>query len=880
MAGGSPDVPPRADAQKTILVAATGWGPSSGGVNAFSLDFSLALGRVLKGAARVLCLTTPVDDLVRAEAAQQGVEILTLQSTGPHDPTEVAKAARELLRRAGIERLDLTIGHDVFTGPLALALRSLMGTMAVVIHHMSYGSYQAVKSDGRTTRAKEEDQRVVLRQADHVCAVGPLLKRSAESLCQKRVTMIVPGLADITPVDFREGYFRAIAFGRLSGQDDKIKQGSLAAAAYGRFVRLASELDLRLDHRFNVFGLAEPTYAEEEKSLRKIVNTEARRMVHVVACPYTENRQELFEALSQNEVAMMLSWHEGFGLVGWEAIAACVPLVVSRASGLFELLCDDVTTLGADCVHAVEIRGSAEDTPNEEDVEAVARTLLGIATKLPTALGQANELREHLKTIYTWERCARALLDACGLGALLPPASIAEITRQAVVRISGSPGSRSDIDTLRAYTRETLRQQARFASIEAHGTSVKVRRACVSALVNAAKEGSVLIVGEPGAGKSGVQHDAVTELLATGADVVVFAAEALAAQSLGQLRMELNLEEDIVDVLDNWAGDTPAFLVIDALDAARSEGVAHALRDLIRSVINRNGRWRVIASIRKFDLRYSADLRRLVPGTAVQGFADAEFAQVRHLNVPVLDDTELGQVAAQSDELKGILDAAGVDLFDLLRVPFNLNLVAALLNGGIPLAELTPIRTQIELLDRHWDERVVRSDPGGEVRETVLRIVTEEMVRRRALRVPRSVVTGDLAASERLRQVLSAQVLIEWQAPDIPRPNQALLAFSHHLLFDYAVARLLFRGEAKDLLQRLENEPDLALFARPSIVLHFHHVWVTDPARTSFWDLVEAFQQSDNLSEIAKTIGPTVAADLFTTPEDFSGVVERLGGEQ
>lgn len=873
MAAGPPDVPPQANARKNVLVLATGWGPQFGGINALNIDLCQALGQLLKGVARVFCLTTPVDKATRADASSHGVELLTCGSRGGGNSERAAHEVRDVLKKLGVERLDLIIGHDVFTGPVAIALRFLMGTVAVVIHHMSYGDYQAVKADGQTGHTKQEAQRAVLLEADVVCAVGPLLKRSAESLVQRSVTMLVPGLAEIAPIEFRDKFFRAITFGRLGGEDDRIKQGPLAAAAYGRFVLKVQEFDLEQELRFNLFGLAKSTYEAEEKALRELVNGEAKRVVNVFACPYTESRRELFAALAENEVALMLSWHEGFGLVGWEAIAAGVPLIVSQASGLYELLRDG---FGADSVYGVCIRGSEEDAPNEEDIEAVAKMLLKIAVKVPDALAKAQKLRNYLRNLYTWERCARELLVACGWESLLPvPLGAAPSDLHSGLAGRTVPRPRSDIDTLRAYTRETLGQQARFAMIQASGTIVKVQRACVNKLVSAAKEGSLLIVGEPGAGKSGAQYDAVTALLAAGADVVVLAAEGLAADSLGELRTELGVEGDLLSILDGWPGNGPAYLVIDALDAARSEGVAQTLRDLMRSVIGRNGRWRVIASIRKFDLRYSFELRRMVSGAAVADFADPEFTQVRHLKVPVLDDDELAQVAAQSNNLQTVLATAGAELRPLLRVPFHLSLVAAILADGIPAAELTPIRTQIELLDRYWETRVIRSDRAGETRESLLRTITEEMVRRRSLRAPRSVV-----AHEPLRDILSANVLIEWQTTGASRPEQALLAFSHHLLFDYAVARLLFRGEHRDLVRRLEAEPDLALFARPSVVLHFHHVWVAEPSRTVFWDLVATIQQSETLSEIAKTIGPMVVADLFTTPQDFSRVVEGLGGDQ
>src|SRR5213078_4877335 len=96
----------------------------------------------------------------------------------------------------------------------------------------------------------------------------------------------------------------------------------------------------------------------------------------------------------------------------------------------------------------------------------------------------------------------RAALEACGWGAL--PGSSASADEAGRPRPpSPPPGFQDDIEVLRAHTRGTLAQQSRFSSLQLRGVEVKVRRACVSALVAAAAQGSVLVVGEPGAGKSG-----------------------------------------------------------------------------------------------------------------------------------------------------------------------------------------------------------------------------------------------------------------------------------------------------------------------------------------------------------------------------------------
>ena len=112
---------------KIIVVIATGWGPLYGGINSFSFDFSIALGRMLRGSVRVICLTTNVDDIARVRAKSDHVEIFTLPQVGPGDERAVAEKARELLNHYGITAVDLVFGHDVVTGPAAIELRHVYG---------------------------------------------------------------------------------------------------------------------------------------------------------------------------------------------------------------------------------------------------------------------------------------------------------------------------------------------------------------------------------------------------------------------------------------------------------------------------------------------------------------------------------------------------------------------------------------------------------------------------------------------------------------------------------------------------------------------------------------------------------------------------------
>ena len=245
-------------------------------------------------------------------------------------------------------------------------------------------------------------------------AVGPLLKESAERVCQRDVPMVVPGMAAIPPVTHRAAdAFRAITFGRMGGEDDPIKQGSLAVAGYGRYVRLADAARVSRTHQFTMYGLPQAQYAAEEKALKEVMRKEAGRHIPVNATVYSDKRQELFEALADSEVALMLSWQEGFGLVGWEAIAAGVPLVVSKNTGLYELLSSPDDPVGAACVSVVEVRGSDGGVPDDADVTAVADALFRIAVNWEQFYRKAITLRDHLAKKYTWEGCARDALKAC-----------------------------------------------------------------------------------------------------------------------------------------------------------------------------------------------------------------------------------------------------------------------------------------------------------------------------------------------------------------------------------------------------------------------------------------------------------------------------------
>jgi hypothetical protein len=419
-----------------------------------------------------------------------------------------------------------------------------------------------------------------------------------------------------------------------------------------------------------------------------------------------------------------------------------------------------------------------------------------------------------------------------------------------------APSYRADVGRLRVHSSRMLSVLRDLSVMRVGGVEVKLERRCVAELRRAGEEGSLLVIGEPGAGKSGALHDLVASL-GEARDVVVLVVDRHEAPTLHALNRELGLEHDLVEVLASWPGPEPAWLVVDALDAARAEPAARTLRDVFRGVSRQAARWRVVSSIRKFDLRHSPELREMFAGGAPCGLADPEFAATRHVEVRHLTAEELTQIGSQSPELQALVEAATPELRQLISVAFNLHLAAELLGQGVAVAALTPLRTQLELLDRYWQYRVIRHDGQGDAREAVSRRACARMIEVRRLRVARSEIV-DVASSAALHELLRAHVLTAW------RPSAADAADSyvlHHFLFDYAVARLILREEPAALVDRIAADPELVLMVRPSLALHYEYLWAVAPAsHERFWDLVLRMAREERVPEIGKLIGPAVAA--------------------
>jgi signal recognition particle GTPase len=512
-------------------------------------------------------------------------------------------------------------------------------------------------------------------------------------------------------------------------------------------------------------------------------------------------------------------------------------------------------------------------TPSNEEVNALARLIrihiLDVDPGGHDAQHAKDTLRQRiLKDPTAADHAWNTLITTTGEYAAnhqrADRTALQQALTKATIDLQAQRSYRKDIERLKTHTTVTLDMLQDYARITVGTIDVAIQRAATQDARTAATDGHLLILGDPGAGKSGSLHELAEKARLGGADVVLFAVDQLDAASLGVLRNELGLEHELITILDHWPGTQPGYFVIDALDAARTAGAVRTLHTLIDLIIKRNNRWRVIASVRKFDLRHNPKLQQLFSGTPPSPHTDKEFFATRHVNIPALIDAEFAQVDQQAPELGSAIAAAPAPLRELLRLPFNLRLLAELVAAGVSPTTLGPLRTQLDLLDRYWQERIIRNDGHGDGRELVLRRATRAMVQGRALRVRRAdVVAGDTTSGPYLTALLSTHILAEWIAP-AGLPQHDVLTFPHHLLYDYAVARLAIPADDQGLVALLTAEPDLLLAIRPSIELYFQRRWHMD--NHAFWALTLSVIAAP-IPEVGKLIAPSVAALHAKIPE-------------
>lgn len=531
-----------------------------------------------------------------------------------------------------------------------------------------------------------------------------------------------------------------------------------------------------------------------------------------------------------------------------------------------------------------EIRG---EPPSEIELRTILSRIYLTTFDLYRDQSEVFSAQQMLRTVLVdpatsaavWGQLVSLLAEQATLQAGFTLQSLESELATAGIGLRTSIDYRDDVNRLRAHSQTDSRRLANYQSIPGDdGSPIRVSRPLVHDLLQSLHDGPLVVTGEPGSGKSGALAD-LMELAGPEADFVILSADTLSSQSLGTLRTELGLNHDVVDVLAQWRGERQAYLIVDALDAGRGSGAQEMLLELVAAVMAGAPRWTIAVSVRRFDLRYGRTIQQVFRGSAASAnptFQLDEFANVRHFNIPELSPSELASIAIKAPRLGRAIDASPSSLTTLIANAFCLRLFAELVAANIDRDEMATIHTRAQLLDAYWNHRVLESAFSGDRRELLLRQICSRALDARTLTVGRADVLTDTNADV-LNDLLAARVLTE--AEEGGRIRRELIGFAHHVLFDYAVARVILRGQPELAVDALVREPDSLLFARPSYQMHFEYLWELDTNRCTFWSNALRLSSREDLPGIAKVIAPGVAARAASAMDDVQPLLTAIEGD-
>jgi hypothetical protein len=374
------------------------------------------------------------------------------------------------------------------------------------------------------------------------------------------------------------------------------------------------------------------------------------------------------------------------------------------------------------------------------------------------------------------------------------------------------------------------------------------RSALSSQIWELSRTNSVLVTGSPGSGKSWAIAQFVRQCKAEKRPCLPLMAEDFSVESLEQLRDALGFKSDVLSFVSSLSNEP--VVVIDGLDALRSEPSQRTFRDLIRQISQRAPKCTIVASIRNFDLQQSEELKTLFFSSP----AVASSRGFQQVTVPPFTDSDLLQATAQAPPLKGLIESTTGEFRALLRNPFNLHLALQLLETGISSDELSHLHTQVQLLTKYWDWRV-ESRVDNHDRKNFLRNLLEKMVAERSLSIPESSAY----------QAGQGATLITLQSDEILKESVTnRLSFVHNILFDYGVARLLL--DEQNVESFIQTDLSRTIFFRPSLAYFFHYLWFRD--RSLFWTVAAGFFSSSVLPERARILPAVAICEAARTVED------------
>ena len=398
-------------------------------------------------------------------------------------------------------------------------------------------------------------------------------------------------------------------------------------------------------------------------------------------------------------------------------------------------------------------------------------------------------------------------------------------------------------------------------------------------LQNFALRGNGVVIGSPGVGKTYLLKELRQSLKSDGVPHLLLPIDQLGDGTEKVLREELSYEGDLIEKLKSIpVSDQKAILLFDAFDAARNEETRiRFLRLIQRTIQELNGLWNVVVTVRTYDAEKSQELLDLfgnLDNTNSTQYQDEEIL-CRHFIVPPLNEDEIRQTFDQIPHLESVYNDGSPELKQLLATPFNLWLLEKILKTSQDVRPLSQIRSEVQLLGLFWQRRV-ENKSDVDHRQFLLEQVACQMVKEHSLTVRRRDVYKDLGLDNPVRQTAWENLRSDEILAMVSSTGQRI-AFSHNILFDYAISVLFIDDDPRQLEDFIREDPSRPLFLRPSLAYFFTRLWYNDPERfwAAFWHILPN-DQFVHLRLFARLVPTSVIANEARSIEQLKALLDKL----
>ena len=390
-----------------------------------------------------------------------------------------------------------------------------------------------------------------------------------------------------------------------------------------------------------------------------------------------------------------------------------------------------------------------------------------------------------------------------------------------------------------------------------------------------ASQGNGVIIGSSGVGKTYVLKELRHSLKSNGIPHLLLPIDQLGDGTDKILRQELSYEGDLITKLKSVpVSDKKAILLFDAFDAARDERTRKRFLNLIRRAIYElSETWNVVVTVRTYDAKKSQELLDLFGSSDDTNYIEEILC--RHFTIPSLNVGEIQQAFDQIPHLESVYNNGSKDFKRLLTNPFNLWLLEKILKTSENIPDFSQIRSEVQLLNLFWRRRI--APVSDELhRLPILTQIARQMVNEHSLTVRLDNLFENLDLDKPAREtawdnLFSNEILIR-----VSSTGQRI-AFSHNILFDYAISVLLIEDEPKQIEHFVLEDPSRPIFLRPSFTYFFTRLWYNAPDTfwNAFWFIFPS-NQSVHMRLFARLIPTSVIANETREIEELTPLLDKL----